>query len=281
MLQMPIEDMLAHRAAEALAASPPDDVHHNPREPQILAAAPRCGARARTRGGAPCRSPAVRGSARCRMHGGKGSGAPCGNRNAWKHGAYSGRMKAIARYLRFTAMVVKHANRVIWWATMEDAMERRAAALARRDIAAAGQPSPARERSALLGSCWGHGRSDSPHMSPGQATPEISAFVGMTTRDAEPIQARRTPPPILSKAEQSRSPCRRAHPPIEFSKQPHAPGKPRERPSPGRARPPWSATDPPGVKSLRPMINGSIHSFHRARGVRLLRRASPRLSLTG
>ena len=26
---------------------------------------------------------------RCRMHGGKSTGAPKGNRNAWKHGHYS------------------------------------------------------------------------------------------------------------------------------------------------------------------------------------------------
>ena len=26
---------------------------------------------------------------RCRMHGGKATGAPKGNRNAWKHGKYS------------------------------------------------------------------------------------------------------------------------------------------------------------------------------------------------
>ncbi len=35
-------------------------------------AAPRCGAR--TRGGAPCRGPAVRGKRRCRMHGGASTG---------------------------------------------------------------------------------------------------------------------------------------------------------------------------------------------------------------
>ncbi|WP_082594519.1 HGGxSTG domain-containing protein [Sphingomonas sp. Root710] len=50
-------------------------------QPEILANAPRCGAR--TRSGTPCRSPAVKGNRRCRMHGGKGSGAPRGNRNAW------------------------------------------------------------------------------------------------------------------------------------------------------------------------------------------------------
>lgn len=69
-----------------------------PAQPQILAAAPRCGAR--TRSGDPCRSPAVKGNARCRMHGGKGSGAARGNRNAWKHGWYSARVRAIVRYVR-------------------------------------------------------------------------------------------------------------------------------------------------------------------------------------
>ena len=50
---------------------------------------PRCGAR--TRAGTPCRSPAIREKKRCRMHGGaKGSGAPSRNRNALKHGAYTG-----------------------------------------------------------------------------------------------------------------------------------------------------------------------------------------------
>jgi glucans biosynthesis protein len=49
---------------------------------------PRCGAR--TRRGTSCRSPAVRGKTRCRMHGGAtGSGAPIGNQNARKHGTYT------------------------------------------------------------------------------------------------------------------------------------------------------------------------------------------------
>ena len=47
----------------------------------------RCGAK--TRKGAPCMAPAVAGRQRCRMHGGKGSGAPIGNRNALKHGLYT------------------------------------------------------------------------------------------------------------------------------------------------------------------------------------------------
>ncbi|MEL6572994.1 MAG: HGGxSTG domain-containing protein [Pseudomonadota bacterium] len=49
---------------------------------------PRCGAK--TRSGMSCRAPAVRGKARCRMHGGaKGSGAPQRNTNALKHGKYT------------------------------------------------------------------------------------------------------------------------------------------------------------------------------------------------
>ncbi|WP_443027889.1 HGGxSTG domain-containing protein [Sphingomonas sp. SRS2] len=75
---------------------------NNPMQPENLAKAPRCGAK--TRSGAACRSPAVGGAAsekaRCRMHGGKGSGAPRGNRNAWKHGVHSAEVRAIARLLR-------------------------------------------------------------------------------------------------------------------------------------------------------------------------------------
>ena len=58
------------------------------RDVERLNAAPRCGAT--TRRGTSCRAPAARGKRRCRMHGGaKGSGAPKGNQNAFKHGAYS------------------------------------------------------------------------------------------------------------------------------------------------------------------------------------------------
>lgn len=53
-----------------------------------MLASPRCGAK--TRAGTCCRSPAVEGKRRCRMHGGaKGSGAPEGNQNALKHGTYT------------------------------------------------------------------------------------------------------------------------------------------------------------------------------------------------
>ena len=48
----------------------------------------RCGAK--TCSGSPCKSPAVRGKKRCRMHGGAlGSGAPHGNQNARKTGLYT------------------------------------------------------------------------------------------------------------------------------------------------------------------------------------------------
>ena len=80
-------------------------------QPDILAAAPRCGAR--TRSGAPCRSPAIHGRARCRMHGGRGSGAPRGNRNAWKHGARSAAIADIRRYLRMTSMVLRQARVIL------------------------------------------------------------------------------------------------------------------------------------------------------------------------
>lgn len=57
-------------------------------DPGPMLASPRCGAK--TRAGTPCRSPAVHGKKRCRMHGGAaGSGAPKGNKNALKHGDYT------------------------------------------------------------------------------------------------------------------------------------------------------------------------------------------------
>lgn len=60
----------------------------NGNPPGDYSKAPRCGAK--TRAGTTCRCPAVRGKKRCRVHGGaKGSGAPKGNKNAFKHGNYS------------------------------------------------------------------------------------------------------------------------------------------------------------------------------------------------
>ena len=60
--------------------------HRRNTSPMLASA--RCGAR--TRSGKPCRSPAVCGKRRCRMHGGApGSGAPFSNKNALKHGMYT------------------------------------------------------------------------------------------------------------------------------------------------------------------------------------------------
>ncbi len=60
---------------------------------------PRCGAR--TRSGSPCRSPAVRGKRRCRMHGGAaGSGGQAGNRNALKHGMRTAEVAGLRRAVR-------------------------------------------------------------------------------------------------------------------------------------------------------------------------------------
>ena len=61
-----------------------------------------CGAM--TRRGKPCRSLVVRGKRRCRMHGGAaGSGAPVGNKNAFRHGYYSA--EAIARRRQLSELI--------------------------------------------------------------------------------------------------------------------------------------------------------------------------------
>jgi hypothetical protein len=76
------------------------DPTHLAQEPEQLRQAPRCGAR--TRSGTPCRSPAVAGRLRCRMHGGApGSGGPKGQRNGnYKHGLYTAEAIASRRWLR-------------------------------------------------------------------------------------------------------------------------------------------------------------------------------------
>lgn len=65
-----------------------------------LAKARRCGAR--TRAGHPCKQAAVRGRARCRMHGGaKGSGGPRGDRNGnFKHGLWTRENVATRQIMR-------------------------------------------------------------------------------------------------------------------------------------------------------------------------------------
>ena len=67
-----------------------------------MLASPRCGAKIRS--GGSCRSPAVRGKRRCRMHGGAPkSGAPGGNQNARKHGRFT--RDAIAGRRRIQALL--------------------------------------------------------------------------------------------------------------------------------------------------------------------------------
>ncbi|MDR3486490.1 MAG: HGGxSTG domain-containing protein [Bradyrhizobium sp.] len=67
-----------------------------------MLASPRCGAKTRTSG--TCRSPAVHGKKRCRMHGGAhGSGAPKANQNARKHGLFT--RDAIAERRRIRALL--------------------------------------------------------------------------------------------------------------------------------------------------------------------------------
>ena len=64
-----------------------------------MLASPRCGAK--TRCGGSCRLPAVRGKRRCRMHGGAaGSDAPSGNRNARRHGLFTGEAIAERKQIR-------------------------------------------------------------------------------------------------------------------------------------------------------------------------------------
>ena len=61
---------------------------HHLRNTGPMLASPRCGAK--TRSGGTCRSPAVHGKKRCRMHGdARGSGAPRANQNARKHGLFT------------------------------------------------------------------------------------------------------------------------------------------------------------------------------------------------
>ena len=67
-----------------------------------MLASPRCGAK--TRSGSACRSPAVNGRNRCRMHGGAhGSGAPKANQNARKHGLFT--REAIAERRQIQALL--------------------------------------------------------------------------------------------------------------------------------------------------------------------------------
>jgi hypothetical protein len=67
-----------------------------------MLASPRCDTKIRS--GGLCRSPAVRGKKRCRMHGGApGSGAPRANQNARRRGLFT--REAIAERRRIQALL--------------------------------------------------------------------------------------------------------------------------------------------------------------------------------
>ena len=67
-----MKDMTAVAGTRPMQAAPDPAPPKKTRGNPNLALAPRCGAR--TRAGCPCRSPAVRGKQRCRMHGGRSTG---------------------------------------------------------------------------------------------------------------------------------------------------------------------------------------------------------------
>jgi hypothetical protein len=81
----------------------------HPRNTRAMLSSPRCGAK--TRSGVACRSPAVHGKKRCRMHGGApGSGAPRGNQNALKHGRYT---KAAIRERRAVRALISRSLKLL------------------------------------------------------------------------------------------------------------------------------------------------------------------------
>jgi uncharacterized protein YjcR len=71
----------------------------------------RCHAKSK-RSGKPCRSPAVRGSKVCRMHGARG-GAPRGNRNALKHGEFAAETLALKREIQALARIARETMAAI------------------------------------------------------------------------------------------------------------------------------------------------------------------------
>jgi hypothetical protein len=81
------------------------NLEHNPIDQMLqnrlanLRSAPRCGAK--NRAGNPCLCPAIRGRRRCRIHGGRSTGAPRGPANGnYTDGAYTLEAKEERRWLR-------------------------------------------------------------------------------------------------------------------------------------------------------------------------------------
>lgn len=87
-----------------------ENLTNSPMQPEVLANAPRCGAK--TRMGSPCLAPAVRGRRRCRMHGGLSQGAPKDNKRAWKHGDRSAETEAQLKYVRKIGRAINAATKL-------------------------------------------------------------------------------------------------------------------------------------------------------------------------
>ncbi len=83
-----------------------------PHVPNNFTNAPRCGAK--NRKGTPCKMPAMK-NGRCRLHGGKSTGAPLGNQNARKHGEYSASAIQNRRELRALLRQFKASLSGICW----------------------------------------------------------------------------------------------------------------------------------------------------------------------
>src|SRR5580658_8857381 len=100
---MPHAALTATAPADPAAVLPPPATATKPRGNPNLALAPRCGAR--TRAGCPCRSPAIHGKLRCRMHGGRSPGprTPEGRDKVRAartiHGNYGANARAENRFL--------------------------------------------------------------------------------------------------------------------------------------------------------------------------------------
>ena len=82
-------------------------------EPRHLREAPRCGAK--TRSGQPCRSPAVHGRPRCRMHGcAPGAGGPAGKRNGnYRHGLSTNETRMRLQVMRDLTREVKEFTKKV------------------------------------------------------------------------------------------------------------------------------------------------------------------------
>lgn len=80
-----------------------------------------CGAR--TRKGHSCKTAKVLGKKRCRMHGGApGSGAPLGNKNAYKHGSFSAKWIAVRAELHSIGKYIDKNGEINFSTTREDSL---------------------------------------------------------------------------------------------------------------------------------------------------------------